>query len=79
VEKYLEAKLKRTKIGIRDIELRYFKGIAGLDCRIAKSGLQSNLVDWIVITNPKTCIEQQPGYFIIILNSLNKNNIKINV
>jgi hypothetical protein len=29
------------------------QGIAGLDCWIAQSGLQSNLVDWIVIDNPK--------------------------
>jgi len=27
----------------------YGQGIAGLDCWIAQSGLQSNLVDWIVI------------------------------
>jgi hypothetical protein len=28
------------------------QGIAGLDCWIAQSGLQSILVDWIVIGNP---------------------------
>ncbi len=28
------------------------QGIAGLDCWIVQSGLQSNLVDWIVIDNP---------------------------
>ncbi len=26
--------------------------VAGLDCQIGQSGLQSNLVDWIVIDNP---------------------------
>jgi len=31
------------------------QGIAGLvDCWIAQSGLQSNLVDWIVIDTPKS-------------------------
>jgi hypothetical protein len=30
------------------------EGIAGLDCWIAQSGLQSSLVDWIVIDNPKS-------------------------
>jgi hypothetical protein len=30
------------------------QGIAGLDCWIAQSGLQSSLVDWIVIDNPKS-------------------------
>jgi len=29
------------------------QGIPGMDCRIAQTGLQSNLVDWIVIDNPK--------------------------
>jgi len=32
----------------------YDQGIAGLDCWIVQSGLQSNLVDWIVIDNPKS-------------------------
>jgi hypothetical protein len=30
------------------------QGIAGLDCWIAQSGLQSSLVDWIVNDNPKS-------------------------
>ncbi len=30
------------------------QGIAGLDCWIAQSGLQSILLDWIVIGNPKS-------------------------
>jgi hypothetical protein len=30
------------------ILVRYLQGIAGLDCWIAQSGLQSSLVDWIV-------------------------------
>jgi hypothetical protein len=30
------------------------QGIAGLDCWIAQSRLQSDLVDWIVIDNPKS-------------------------
>jgi hypothetical protein len=30
------------------------QGIAGLDCWIAQSGLQSSLVDLIVIDNPKS-------------------------
>ncbi len=30
------------------------QGIAGLDCWIAQSGLQSSLVKWIVIDNPKS-------------------------
>jgi hypothetical protein len=30
------------------------QGIAGLGCWIAQSGLLSNLVDWIVIDNPKS-------------------------
>jgi hypothetical protein len=30
------------------------QGISGLDYWIAQSGLQSNLVDWIVIYNPKS-------------------------
>jgi hypothetical protein len=30
------------------------QGIAGLDCWIAQSGLQSSLVDWIVIDNQKS-------------------------
>jgi hypothetical protein len=33
------------------------EGIAGLDCWIAQSGLQSNLGDWIVIYNPKSKLE----------------------
>ncbi len=33
------------------------QGIAGLDCWIAQSGLQSNLVDWIVIDNPKSKLD----------------------
>jgi len=33
------------------------QGIAGLDCWIAQSGLQSNLVDWIVIDNPKAKLD----------------------
>ncbi len=32
----------------------YNQGIAGLDCWIAQSGLQSILADWIVIGNPKS-------------------------
>ncbi len=31
--------------------------IAGLNCWIAQSGLQSNLVDWIVIDNPKSKLD----------------------
>ena len=38
-------------------QLTYFQGIAGLDCWIAQSGLQSNLVDWIVIDNPKSNLD----------------------
>jgi hypothetical protein len=33
------------------------QGIAGLDCWIAQSGLQSSLVDWIVIDNPKSKLD----------------------
>jgi hypothetical protein len=33
------------------------QGIAGLDCWIAQSGLQSNKVDWIVIDNPKSKLD----------------------
>ncbi len=33
------------------------QGIAGLDCWIAQSGLQSNEVDWIVIENPKSKLD----------------------
>jgi hypothetical protein len=33
------------------------QGIAGLDCWIAQSGLQSNLMDWIVIDNPKSKLD----------------------
>jgi hypothetical protein len=33
------------------------QGIAGLDCWIAQSGLQSDLVDWIVIDNPKSKLD----------------------
>ncbi len=33
------------------------QGIAGLDCWIAQSGLQSNLGDWIVIDNPKSKLD----------------------
>jgi hypothetical protein len=33
------------------------QGIARLDCWIAQSGLQSNLVDWIVIDNPKSILD----------------------
>jgi hypothetical protein len=33
------------------------QGIAGLDCWIAQSGLQSNLVDWIVIDNAKSKLD----------------------
>jgi hypothetical protein len=33
------------------------QGIAGLDCWIAQSGLQSNLVDWIVIDNLKSKLD----------------------
>ncbi len=36
---------------------RYRQGIAGLDCWIAQSGLQSNLVDWIVIDNPNSKLD----------------------
>ncbi len=35
-------------------DLKNSQGIAGLDCWIAQSGLQSILVDWIVIDNPKS-------------------------
>jgi len=35
----------------------YTQGIAGLDCWIAQSGLQSNLVDWTVIDNPKSKLD----------------------
>jgi hypothetical protein len=31
--------------------------IAGLDCWIDQSGLQSNLADWIVIDNPKSKLD----------------------
>jgi len=31
--------------------------IAGLDCWIAQSGFQSNLVDWIVIDNLKSILD----------------------
>jgi len=34
------------------------QGIAGLDCWIDQSGLQSNFVDWIAIANQKNRIEQ---------------------
>jgi hypothetical protein len=33
------------------------QGIAGLDCWIAQSGLQSNKVDWIVIDNRKSKLD----------------------
>jgi hypothetical protein len=33
------------------------QGIAGLDCWIAQSGLQSSLVDWIVIDNSKSKLD----------------------
>jgi hypothetical protein len=33
------------------------QGVAGLDCWIAQSGLQSNLVDWIVIEDPKSKLD----------------------
>jgi hypothetical protein len=33
------------------------QGITGLDCWIAQSGLLSNLVDWIVIDNPKSKLD----------------------
>jgi hypothetical protein len=36
---------------------RYYQGIAGLDYWIAQSGLQSSLVDWIVIDNPNSKLD----------------------
>jgi len=33
------------------------QGIAGLDYWIAQSGLQSNLMNWIVIDNPKSKLD----------------------
>jgi len=36
------------------INVTHKQGIAGLDCWIAQSELQSNLMDWIVIENPKS-------------------------
>jgi hypothetical protein len=45
------------KLLLIKFELAYMQGIAGLDCWIAQSGLQSNLVDWIVIDNPKSNLD----------------------
>ncbi len=41
----------------------YTQGIEGLDCWIAQSGLQSNLVDWIVIDNPKSKLSRLSIHF----------------
>jgi hypothetical protein len=44
------------------------QGIAGLDCWIAQSGLQSSLADWIVIDNPKSKSDFGFGLSIQFLN-----------
>jgi hypothetical protein len=51
------------------------QGIAGLDCWIAQSGLQSNIVDWIVIENPKSKMDFGFGLSIQFFH-FNPNPIK---
>jgi hypothetical protein len=53
----------------------YWQGIAGLDWWIAQSGLQSNLVDWIVIDNPKSKLDFGFGLSIQFFH-FNPNPIK---
>ncbi len=54
------------------------QGIAGLDCFIAQSGLQSNLVDWIVIDNPKLKLDFGFGLSIQFFHfKPNPKNVKL--
>jgi len=46
---------------------KYDQGIAELDYWIAQSGLHSNLVDWIVIDNPKSNSDFGFGLSILFL------------
>jgi len=44
------------------------QGIAGLDCWIVQSGLQSDLVDWIVNDNPKSILDFGFGLSILFFH-----------
>jgi hypothetical protein len=47
-----------SKLGcLKKLLIEHTQGITGLDCWFAQSGLQSNLVDWIVIDNPKSKLD----------------------